>query len=824
MLLRYSAAVFVLCFACAPQKKADDAVRGTGETVSAEIAAGGGTLELEGTTLIVPAGAVPAGTVLSVTSSTEAPPLGVDAKTPVFRFEPDGIVFNTPVEVRFPYDGPTDSVVVYWSNADGNFTPMIARFEDGFAIVKVTHFSFGFVGTLPQTTGTLGFYTSPTNAQTAIIVRPRTIASVAVLDKVPVLGSVPVAAGALSVTSDHEDVVSAAVFSFGGYGAVTFEAKTAGVATLTATVGSRTATVTVTVSDDGETQYAPTPSSLSLVAGATGTITYPAILDTFRQYSECTCSAASATVASASLSGSTCTVTAAASGDTDVSLTCSSGGAVRGRLVTHVTVTNPAPVLSSISVTMTTVQAPHTVQMHATGHYSDDTSVDLTDLATWSSSNTGVATVDADTGIATGIAAGSSTITAAYGGKEGSVQLTVTAADVFTLAVTCHPRGSTQGALYCLPAGVGYSVRCKAERTSAGSGTTNITSDPGTMWEASEPGAVAFGEVVQESGADYIDVGIVDAANDIVISASSGGVSSQMTGTIEADSWVLSSQLLAVQSVTIGPGGPVVALAGASSPIALVANVTFACGPVRDMSDLAFWYSSDNNVLPNFTNGHGAALGEGVAFITAFFTDAASESHESNSLLVTSGMTGLSLSSSALVLAPGSSYAWSASAEFSQVPPVELTIFTAFASDDVAFTPFAEMPFRFHSPSAPNADAVITATLGAFAATGLMTTTAEPLQGALQMTLSPGCYAPGFPVNITAVGQFDPDATGPLDPIEQDLSYDATWTTSPEGYLTPTDPWGNFAVAGITGPTTVTVMAAFGVTGSITVDVTTGCQ
>ena len=88
--------------------------------------------------------------------------------------------------------------------------------------------------------------------------------------------------------------------------------------------------------------------------------------------------------------------------------------------------------LQSIAITPfnPSITPGSTQQFNATGVYTDGTSSDstgvkdLTASAIWSSSNTTVATINA-AGLATGVAAGTTTIFAASGGKIGSMTLTV---------------------------------------------------------------------------------------------------------------------------------------------------------------------------------------------------------------------------------------------------------------------------------------------------------------------------------------------------------------------------------------------------------------
>jgi hypothetical protein len=93
------------------------------------------------------------------------------------------------------------------------------------------------------------------------------------------------------------------------------------------------------------------------------------------------------------------------------------------------TLTVTAATLKSIAVTPATPSTPAgtTVQFTATGTYSDNSVKNITGSVTWASATTTAATVNSS-GLATAVAAGSSTISATSGGIVGSTTLTVTAA------------------------------------------------------------------------------------------------------------------------------------------------------------------------------------------------------------------------------------------------------------------------------------------------------------------------------------------------------------------------------------------------------------
>jgi hypothetical protein len=92
------------------------------------------------------------------------------------------------------------------------------------------------------------------------------------------------------------------------------------------------------------------------------------------------------------------------------------------------TITQPPPTLVSIAVTPATPSIAHSggsVQLTATGTYSDSSTANLTATATWVSGTPADATVNS-TGLVSGVAAGSSVVTATSGSVHGTATVTVT--------------------------------------------------------------------------------------------------------------------------------------------------------------------------------------------------------------------------------------------------------------------------------------------------------------------------------------------------------------------------------------------------------------
>jgi hypothetical protein len=113
------------------------------------------------------------------------------------------------------------------------------------------------------------------------------------------------------------------------------------------------------------------------------------------------------------------------------------------------TVTTVAVTLQSVAITpgAPSVAIGKTQQFTATGTYSDGSTKDLTTSVTWTSSNTGFATIGAGTGLATGVAAGITQIKAMLGSVVSpNDALTVTAATSFaTDIITYHYDNTRSG-------------------------------------------------------------------------------------------------------------------------------------------------------------------------------------------------------------------------------------------------------------------------------------------------------------------------------------------------------------------------------------------
>ncbi len=111
--------------------------------------------------------------------------------------------------------------------------------------------------------------------------------------------------------------------------------------------------------------------------------------------------------------------------------------ATQGAVSGSATVTITPAVLTSIMITPPnpSIAKGTTVQLTATGTFSDGTTQDLTGSASWTSAPASLATVDPN-GLVTGTGVGSVSVTATQGAVSGSGTVTITPAVLTSIVVT----------------------------------------------------------------------------------------------------------------------------------------------------------------------------------------------------------------------------------------------------------------------------------------------------------------------------------------------------------------------------------------------------
>jgi len=276
------------------------------------------------------------------------------------------------------------------------------------------------------------------------------------------------------------------------------------------------------------------------------------------------------------------------------------------------------PVLTMISVSPPTpsIAVSGTQPFTATGTYSDGSTKNLTNSATWTSSNTADATIQtsgqAQPGVATGVAAGSVTITAAMSGKSGTAMLTITASapTLATISVT--------------PPTPSIAIAATQQFTATGTysnGTVQVITSTVT-WTSSNNSEAT----IQTAGRASPGLATGVSGGSVTITASLSGVNGTATLTITSSSATL-------VSIAVDPLDPSIAV-GATQQF--FATGTFSDGSTQDITTTSAWSSSNTADATVQTAGQPQpGLASGVSTGSVTITASSSGKSGTTSLTVT---------------------------------------------------------------------------------------------------------------------------------------------------------------------------------------------
>jgi hypothetical protein len=258
--------------------------------------------------------------------------------------------------------------------------------------------------------------------------------------------------------------------------------------------------------------------------------------------------------------------------------------ACAGSLCGSTTASVAPPALVSIAVTPASGSIPAgTAQQYtATATYTDGTTQNLTSAAAWSSSATGIATINS-TGLASSSTPGGTTIQAAVGSIQGSTPLTVTAPILVSIAVA-PPTSSIA---------LGLSQQFTATGTFTDGSTQNLTA------------AVAWGS--STGAATISSVGLAASVNQggAVISASSGSLQGIAALSVTAP---------ALTAISVTPANSSLAL-GLSQQ--LTATGIYTDGSTQNLTGSVIWSSSATGVASINSAGLASSVKQGGATIQA---------------------------------------------------------------------------------------------------------------------------------------------------------------------------------------------------------------
>lgn len=258
-------------------------------------------------------------------------------------------------------------------------------------------------------------------------------------------------------------------------------AKAPGTSIISASSGGLSGSATLNVLPAALVSLGVTPAATTFQVGATRQL---AAFATYSDGSVVNVTAnttfTSATPAAVSVAG-TGLMTGVAAGSSNITASFAGKTATASATTTAATLSSIAVVPANASVAINGTQ-----QFVAIGTYSDNSTAVITGTAAWTSANTSIATV-LNSGVATGVAAGTTAITATADGKSASGNLTVTAAPPAPASTPVNLRSAAN-----------FGVLAGTALTN--SGTTFVTGDVGSPSQTTDP-MQAAGYANYKSGA-----------------------------------------------------------------------------------------------------------------------------------------------------------------------------------------------------------------------------------------------------------------------------------------------------------------------------------
>jgi len=267
--------------------------------------------------------------------------------------------------------------------------------------------------------------------------------------------------------------------------------------------------------------------------------------------------------------------------------------------VTNLTVTKAVPLSCAIAPSNPSIPLGHNQQFTATAAFSDNSSLDVTTLVTWSSSDTTVAAVSnagGSQGLATSVAMGTATITATdpVSGVSCPTILTVTPAQLVSIAVTPPSPSIT----------LGSTQQFTATGTFTDSSTQNITTS--VTWSS---GFVSVATISNAAGSEGLATSV--SAGTTTITATDPVTSINGTASLTV------TTVVTLTSIAVTPPNPSIALASTQQ---FMATGTFSDSTTQDITTSVTWSSSDSAVATVSNAGGSKGLATSVAAGTTTIT------------------------------------------------------------------------------------------------------------------------------------------------------------------------------------------------------------
>jgi concanavalin A-like lectin/glucanase superfamily protein/Big-like domain-containing protein/ASPM-SPD-2-Hydin domain-containing protein len=412
-------------------------------------------------------------------------------------------------------------------------------------------------------------------------------------------------------------------------------------------------------------------------------------------------------------------------------------------------------------------------QFTATGTYSDNSTQDLTNSATWTSSNTNIASISA-TGLASSLAVGTTTIGATVLTVSGSTTLTVTLSPPPLQSISVTPANPSVA--------IGQNQQFVATGVYADGSTQDLTSS--VSWNSSTPSAATI-------NASGLAIGL--ATGQTTITASLGSIS---------NSAVLTVTTVVLVSIAVNPVNPSLLVGGTQQ---FTATGTYSDNSTQDLTNSATWTSSNASAASISSTGLASGLAVGATTIGATVLSVSG----STTLTVTLSLhllQSISITPANPSVAIGQNQQFVATGLYADGTTQDLTSSVNWNSSQPSVAAIASGGL---ATGLSGGSTTITAAVGAINASATLSVNSIAL---VSIAVTPGnaTIALGTNQQFAAIATYADGST-------LDLTTSANWSSSsPPVAMTNAS---GLATSASVGQTTITA-AAVGITGSSTLTVT----
>ena len=429
-----------------------------------------------------------------------------------------------------------------------------------------------------------------------------------------------------------------------------------------------------------------------------------------------------------------------------------------------------------------------TQQFTATGIYSNSSKKDLTMQVTWNSSATDFATISAG-GLATGVSAGSSSITATLNDVSGNTTLTVTSAVLTEINI------DQQEVIICSGISQQFTITGFFSDGSSQDLTTQVT------WDSSKAGIATISSGGLANG----------------VSAGNSTIKATITTTegTFSDTSNLTVTSATIQTIEVTADYLNIAIGVKDK---LYATGYDSDGSSYDLTAQVTWDSSATLVATISSDSYGDVWATGVSAGNSLITATLGSVTGSMTLYVTSAtLQSIDVTPGSPSIAKGTTQQFLATGYDSDLNSYDLTAQVVWTSSNTGVATISNTaPFNGLATSLAVGSSTITATLGSLSDTAVLTVKNVTLNS---ITITPinQTTAVGWPVQFKATGNFSDSTT-------QDLTKQVTWLSSSSNVAHISN---NYSTKGLaspthTGATTISATFVFGgvsVTGYTTLTV-----